>query len=249
MTRLLPALLLLAACPKAGDAPPRGLAAEAKQALAERERRLTSFRLEVETTQGDAVARHEVAFRSPNKSRGRMTAPQALELAFDGQTLVRLSPAETTYEVIDVALPPAERAFFLASTFMPFVPEGYRSPLLPTKVAAREVTHPKGPRAVELTVTPEPDVEVTYVLRMPSADFLEKRTRAGESRKALRVTTEQCDEALKLCVPTGLEETVDGQPLGITRVTRVELNAALPQDVFAPKAPEGWTVRKQQLQP
>jgi hypothetical protein len=249
MTRLTPLLLLVAACTRDAAVPPRGLAAEARAALAERERRLTSFRLEVETKQGEDVARHEVAFRSPNRSRGRMTAPQALELAFDGQTLVRLSAADSTYEVIDVALPPAERAFFLASTFMPFVPEGYRSPLLPAKVEAREVTHPKGPRAVELTVTPEPDVEVTYVLRMPSADFLEKRTRAAESHKVLRVTTEQCDETLKLCVPTGLEETVDGQPLGTTRVTRVELNAPLPQDVFTPRAPEGWSVRRQKLQP
>ncbi len=240
MLRLFIALALLAGCTRAAPPPASSAGADARRALAERERRLTAFRLEVETTQGDAVARHEVAFKSPNKSRGRVTAPHDVELAFDGQALVKLAHAEQRYEVVALDLPPAERALFLASTFMPFVPEGYRAPLLPSQVEARRLAHARAPEAVELRITPEPGVTVTYLLRLPAGDFLEKRTEAGGSVKVLSVTAEQCDERLKLCVPTALAESLDGAPLGTTRVTRVELNPELPQAHFSPKAPAGY---------
>ena len=251
MKRLFAALLLFAGCPKgkAPAPPPANLAAEARRALAERDRRLTSFRLSVETTQGADVAKHEVAFRSPNKSRGRLLVPTDLELAFDGQNFVRLKHAEKRVEQVELALPPADRALFLASTFMPFVPEGYRSPPLPSQLEAKRVTHPRAPDAVEVRATPEPGVTVTWVLRLPAGDFLEKRTEANGSVKHLEVTAVRCDEALKLCVPTTLAETVDGKPLGTTTVTAAELNPELPQDVFAPKPPEGYVVVGQKVQP
>lgn len=251
MKRLFAALLLLSGCPKGERAapPPENLAAETRRALAERDRRLTSFRLTVETTQGADVAKHEVAFRSPNKSRGRVLTPVDFELAFDGQHFVRLKHAEKRVEQVELALPPADRALFLASTFMPFVPEGFRSPPLPSQLEAKRVTHARAPEAVELRAAPEPGVTVTWVLRLPAGDFLEKRTAAKGSERRLAVTAERCDEALKLCVPTTLAETLDGRPLGTTTVTAAELNPELPQDVFAPKTPEGYTVVGQKLQP
>lgn len=251
MKRLIAALVLFTGCPKsdAGRPAPASLAAEARRALAERDRRLTSFRLTVESTQGADAAKHEVAFRSPNKSRGRLLVPTDVELAFDGQHFVRLKHAEKRVEQVELALPPADRALFLASTFMPFVPEGYRSPPLPSQVEAKRVSHPRAPEAVELRATPEPGVTVTWVLRLPAGDFLEKRTEANGSTKRLEVTAERCEEALKLCVPTTLAETLDGRPLGTTTVTAAELNPELPGDVFAPKPPEGYTVVGQKLQP
>lgn len=243
MKKLVLGMLLLAGCPKATEvAVPPSLVGDAKRALAEREKRLTSFKLVVDSTEGENRAHHEVAFRSPNKSRGHMTAPQEFELAFDGSTLVRLIHAQKKYEVVSLDMPAADRAFFLASQFMPFVPEGYRAPLLPqTGVEAKKVSRENAVDAVELTVKPGEGVTVTYVLRMPAGDFLEKRTRAEGQERVLRMEKEQCDEALKLCVPTTLVERVGDSVLGSTEVSAIELNAALPQGEFSPKLPEGWS--------
>lgn len=244
MKKLVLCLLgLLSGCPKSPAAPaqPPALVSEAKQALAEREKRLTSFRLVVDSTQDGQRAHHEFSFRSPNKSRGHMTVPQDVELAFDGTTFVRLLHGEKKFEVANLDLPAADRAFFLASAFMPFVPEGYRAPLLPlTGVEGKKVSRENAPEAVELTVKPSDGVTVRYVLRLPAGDFLEKRTRAEGQERVLRVEAERCDEALQLCVPTRLVETMGEQILGTTEITSVELNAPLPQDFFSPRAPAGW---------
>ncbi len=236
--------LWLCGCPKAAtDAPPpASLVAEAKKALAERERRLTSFKLVVDSTEGESRAHHEIAFRSPNKSRGHMTVPQDFELAFDGTTLVRLFAAEKKYEVVPLEMPVTERAFALASQFRPFVPEGYRAPLLPTSgVEAKKVTRADGSEAVELTVKPGTGVTVRYLLRLPAGDFLEKRTTAEGQERVLSVEKEQCDAKLALCVPTKLVERMGAEVLGTTEVSSVALNAELPQDFFSPKLPEGWS--------
>lgn len=244
MKKFLLAVLLFSGCLKGNDAPqPASLANEARRALAEREKRLTSFKLVVDSSEGENRAHHEVAFRSPNKSRGHMTSPQEFELAFDGTTLVRLIHAQKKYEVVSLDMPAADRAFFLASQFMPFVPEGYRAPLLPQSgVEAKGVMgRAEGFELVELTVKPGDGVTVVYVLRWPSGDFVEKRTTAEGQTRVLKMESEKCDEALKLCVPTKLVERMGEQVLGTTEVTSMELNAALPQDTFSPKVPEGWS--------
>lgn len=241
MKKLLLALVTFASCTKGPEASSAALLAEARRALAERERRLTSFQLVVDTTEGAQQAHHEFAFRSPNKSRGRMTSPQDLELAFDGARLVKLEHAAKQYDVVPLDLPPQERAYALASTFMPFVPEGYRAPLLPQSgVEAKKVTRPNAPVAVELKVQPGGGVAVVYVLRLPAGDFLEKRTVTDGVERVLRVEAERCDDALALCVPTKLQERLGGEVLGTTTVTTVSLNPELPQDFFAPKKPAGW---------
>ncbi len=232
-------LVLSAGCTKAPTAsppPPPSLVGEAKRALAEREKRLTSYKLVVDTTEGERRAHHEFAYRSPNKSRGHVTLPQEVEIAFDGTQLVRVLYPDKKVEVVPLDLPPADRAYFLASTFMPFAPEGYRAPLLPqTGVEATRVSRPNATDAVELTVKPGPGVTVVYVLRLPAGDFLEKRTRAEGQERVVRVVAEQCDEVLKLCVPTKLVETLGNETLGTTEVISVELNPALPQDSFSPR--------------
>lgn len=237
MKKLFLAVMVMTACTKAPQSAPPTLVGDAKKALAERERRLTSFRLVVDTTEGERRAHHEFAYRSPNKSRGHMTVPEEMELAFDGKQLVRLLHSARKYEVVNLELPPQERAFALASTFMPFVPEGYRAPLLPQSgVEAKKLTDD----TVELTVKPGDGVTVQYVLRLPAGDFLEKRTLSGEQTRVLKVEKEQCDAALKLCVPTKLVERLGAEVLGTTEVTTVELNPELPQDLFTPKKPADW---------
>lgn len=239
-------VVLLCGCPKSSDAPPpQSLVGEAKRALAEREKRLTSFTLVVDSTEGEARAHHEVSFRSPNKSRAHLTSPVEFELAFDGTSLVRLTHAQKKYEVVSLDMPPADRAYFLAAQFMPFVPEGFRSPLLPQAgVEAKRVSRPNATDAVELTVKPGPGVTVSYVLRLPAGDFLEKRTVADGQVRVLRVEKEQCDEKLKVCVPLELVERQGEVTLGTTGVSAVVLNAELPQDTFSPRVPEGWTRAK-----
>jgi len=235
------AAVLICGCPRPTEVPPGSLVGEAKRALAEREKRLTSFRLVVDSAAGESRAHHEVAFRSPNKIRGHMKAPVDVELSFDGTTLVRLLHAEKKFEVVRLEMPPGDRAFFLASQFMPFVPEGYRSPLLPLSgVEAKRVSRADEIFAVELTVKPGDGVTVTWVLRLPAGDFLEKRTVADGQERVLRMESERCDALLALCVPTKLVELAGSEKLGTTEITSVELNAALPQDYFAPKAPAGW---------
>ena len=241
MKKLVLAALVLCGCPKSSEvSPPPSLVGEAKRALAEREKRLTSFKLIVDSTMGEERAHHEVAFRSPNKSRGHMTTPVDVELSFDGTTLVKMLHAEKKFEVVSLDMPAGDRAYFLASQFMPFVPEGYRSPLLPlVGVKAKKVSR-ENTEAVELTVEPGEGVVVTWVLRLPSGDFLEKRTVAEGHERVLRMEREQCDAVLALCVPTKLVERTRQTQLGSTEVTSVELNAVLPQDYFAPRAPAGW---------
>lgn len=238
MKSFLPVLMLAAACTKspAPPPPPASLVAEVKRALAERERRLTSFRIEVDTVEGQQRAHHEFAFRSPNKSRGHVTTPNEVELAFDGTRLVRVLYPSKNVEVVPLDLAPADRAYFLASTFMPFAPEGFRAPLLPLSgVEAKKVSRPDATEAAEVTVKPSPDVTIIYVLRLPAGDFLEKRTRTEGKERVLRVTKEQCDQKLALCVPVKLVESLDAQELGTTDVTKVELNAEIPQDFFSPR--------------
>ena len=231
-------VLMLCGCPKAAETPaPAPLISEAKRALAQREQRLTSFKLVIDSTERENRAHHEVAFRSPNKSRAHLITPQDFELAFDGTTLVRLLHAEKKYEVVSLEMPATDRAFFLASQFMPFVPEGYRAPLLPQLGGEAK----KVGEAVELTVKPGEGVTVIWVVRLPSGDFLEKRTLAEGQTRVLRMVTEKCDEKLALCVPTKLVETLGEVTLGTTEVSAVELNPALPRDYFSPAAPAGWT--------
>jgi outer membrane lipoprotein-sorting protein len=242
--------LALGACTKDAPEAPTKLVGEMKQALAERERRLASYHLVADTTQGAETAHHEFFFRAPNHSRGTATGGlESASLAFDGKTLYRLNDAEKKLEAYELQLPPAKAALVLATMFRPFAPDGFRSPLLPSKgVTAKAVTHPMGPQAVELTVlTKDEDggpLEVTYVLRAPSADFLAKRTRSGQHLGELTVEAERCEPALKLCVPTKLKETRDGELLGTTTLTTVELNPELPVDSFKLEPPEGYTVQQ-----
>ena len=74
-----------------------------------------------------------------------------------------------------------------------------------------------------------------WLLRLPSGDFLEKRTLADGQERVLRMEREKCEPALALCVPTKMVERLGETTLGTTVVTSVELNVALPQDTFSPK--------------
>jgi hypothetical protein len=83
-------------------------------------------------------------------------------------------------------------------------------------------------------------VTVSYLLRLPAGDFLEKRTVADGQERVLKVEKEQCDVKLGVCVPLLLVERQGVVTLGTTMVGGVVLNAELPQERFSPKRPSGW---------
>lgn len=244
------ALLLSSGCPKETQAP-ENLASEARRALAERDRRLASYLVEATTTQGDQVATHTFLYRAPNRVKGTVTAPTPLTLAFDGRRFFKLAPAEKKLEAYEMKLPQEKAALFLMTQFGPFVPEGYRTPLLPTKgVTAKRVAHPKAADAVELVVTmPEqtPPMVITWHLRLPSGDFLGKKTRAGEQDSELVVEEEHCDAARGLCVPKVVVQREGGKEVGRTTFTRIALGAEVANDAFTLAAPEGFTLEPHEL--
>ncbi len=216
---------------------PPSLVNEVKRVLAERDRKLTSYHVVVDSAQGTEKAKHEFFYRAPNRSRGTITeGPEPQTLSYDGLKFYKITPGEKKFEAFDVKLSPENAAYFLASTFTPFVPEGFRTPLLPSKgVTARKVAHPKAPDALEVTVTVE-GATVVWVLRWPSGDVLLKRVGSIE----LSVDEEHCDQALGLCVPKLVTQRESGVVQATTSLTTIELNVAIPNDFFTLKAPEGF---------
>ena len=249
-TRLLLSVLLLG-CPKEPAKAPENLASEARRALAERDRRLTGYLVEVSTTQGDQTATHTFVARG-NRVKGTLLTPTPMTLSFDGTRFFKVSPAEKKLEAFELKLPAEKAALFLTTQFAPFVPEGYRTPLLPSKgVTATKVAHPRGPEAFELVVsTPDETgkpITVTYLLRYPGGDFLAKKTQAGGVTSELVVDAEQCDTKLSLCVPKLVVQRENGVELGRTTFTRIELTPEVPNDAFSLTAPEGYTFEKHEL--
>ncbi|MCA2981008.1 MAG: hypothetical protein INH41_00990 [Myxococcaceae bacterium] len=241
----------LAGCPRGGP-PPENLASEARRALAERDRRLERYRVEATSTQGDETARYVFSFRAPNRVKGVMLAPTPLTLSYDGTHFFRLVPSEKKLAAFALKLPPEKAAVFLLTQFSPFVPEGYRAPLLPSKgVVATKVAHPRGPEAFELrVVTPDeggaPITSVTH-LRYPSGDFLQKKTTVGQRVSELVVEEERCDAARALCVPQRVVQRENGAELGRTEFTRVDLSPELAADAFTLTAPEGFALETHEL--
>lgn len=243
--------LLLTACPKPA-APEVNLVSEARKALTERDKRLSRYLVEATSTQGDATASYAFTYRAPGRVKGTMLTPTPLTLSFDGTRFFKLSPPDKRLEVFEVKLPAEKAALFLTTQFSPFVPEGYRTPLLPMKgVAAKKVSHPKSPEAFELVhATPDEHgqpITVTWVLRFPSGDFLAKKTEANGVVNELVVEEEHCDAALALCVPKLVVQREGGAELGRTTFTRIDLAAEVPTDAFSLVAPDGFETEKHEL--
>jgi outer membrane lipoprotein-sorting protein len=245
-------LLVLSGCTRPGE-DPNALLNEVKKRLSERESKLTSYQLEGRTSEGGTESvGFTFAYRSPQRMRATLGAPISRTFSWDGEKLFELSEADKRFTTFTTELPPERRAGFLTETFAPFTPEGFRAPLLPVGTSARRASSPKAPEVVELTATlADPaaqGLEVSYTLRWPTMDFLSKRSRAGDGTESeVRMEEEHCDEAIKLCVPKRLTRWVKGEKVGETTLSKVELNATLPNDAFTLAAPEGYDVQKKTL--
>ncbi|WP_426755321.1 hypothetical protein [Myxococcus sp. Y35] len=249
---LLCALTALTGCPKKGGEDDATLLPQVKAGLAEREAKLRSYRIAgtVQDTGLEAVS-FGFDYRAPQRLRGTLGPPASRTFAWDGTRFFQQLDGEKQFIAFTSELPPAKLAGFLSETFHPFMPEGFRAPLLLSHATVRRATHPLAPQAVELLQKLEGEgqgLEMTYVLRWPQLDFLARRTRApdgGETEE--RVEEEHCDAALSLCVPRRLGRWQGGRRVGETVLTRVELNAPLPNDGFTLTAPEGYDVQTRTL--
>ncbi|QRN98573.1 hypothetical protein JRI60_05890 [Archangium violaceum] len=242
--RLLPlVLLVLAGCRRPDDT--SALLSDAKQRLAARDGKLSSYVLAGTAHEGAQTMDFSFAYRAPQKMMGTLGAPASRTYAWDGEHFFERNDAAKQFFHYKDDLPPEQRVGALTQIFAPFAPEGFRAPLLPSQgVSAHRAPHPRGPEAVELTVKPAgSDVEVTYVLRWPAMDFLGKRIRSGGDTSEIRVEEEHCDQALAVCVPKRLTQWAGAQKVAETTLSRVELNPTLPSETFALTAPEGYTVQ------
>lgn len=220
------------------------LLSQVKSGLVDRDRILFAFHLEGRVVEAEREARFSFDYRAPQRMRGTLHSDGGRSLAFDGEQLYQLDPPLQRLTRTRLPLKSAQLAGLLAQLFSPFVPDGFRAPLLPRDRAwARRVSHPRAPQAVELQVKlVDPQlgpVEVHYLLRWPSLDFLEKRTE-GAVRGRIAVTAEHCEPSLKLCVPEALEQTVGDGPGARTLLQSISLNQPLPADAFTLSAPPGF---------
>lgn len=225
---------LLASCTSTHDAAP--LPSEVKRVLAARDAKLGSYHVKIDSVQGEAKASHEFFFRSPNHSLGAIVSPNPLTMAFDGQRFFKQTPAEKKHETYELKLSKENAALFLTSTFAPFVPEGFRTPLMPSAgVTVKKTSHPRARDAVLVTAALD-GLTVMWVLRWPAGDVLAKRV--GEVE--LSVDEEYCDETLELCVPKKITQRrgPGGVAEATTVLTLIELNPRIPNDFFtlAPSA-------------
>ena len=234
------ALLACAACRSRSDELPeeRQLLSDVRGRLSERERRLGAYRVEGVITEAGQRGEFTLAFRPPLKLKGTVSLPVRQTVSFDGKTFFQRDDAsgklhQTSLEGQD----PAQVSAQLHSIFGQFVVEGFRAPLLTSSVRAKRLEHPQGPQAVELSVEARDPavgtVKVSYVLRWPSLDFIEKRIEGpGTQRAGVRVDEERCEPGLALCVPTRWTHLAQGQAAAEVVLGRVFLGDEAPAEEF-----------------
>lgn len=234
----LAALVLLAGGCARKPEPELPLVSQVREALAQREQRVVSYRYHGVTEQGGEKGEFRFAFRAPSRMRGDFRSARRT-FAFDGRRFVQWDEANRLFTEVDLSATPREQAaLFLHKVFAPFVPEGFRTPLLGGTLTAE--TRREGDRpVVAIHAAAESAGEravITFLLAPPAMDYLGKSVEGGG---AARVVSQHCDPALKLCFPVELEETVPGMPPSRTRLTSVEINPALPPEYFELRPPPG----------
>ena len=165
--------------------------------------------------------------------------------SFDGET-----KSLTRYEL---KLPREKALLFLSETFLPFAPEGFRSPLLVQRgLTVERATHARATNAVMIRMTTaaegEAPIHIAVWLRWPSGDFIGKQVELdGGGVSEIRVETEQCETKLGLCFPTKLSQWNDQLRVSTTELSRVEINPEIPLEFFALTPPDGFEVAAHEL--
>lgn len=246
---VLSAALVLGACQKGGSsfaADDGRLLSQVKAALAERERKVVSYRYDGVTVQGDQQADFSFSWRAPTKMRADLPS-RGFTFAFDGRRFAQYDANTRVLTELDLSSAPKDKAsVFLHQVFAPFSPDGWRTPMLAGRLAAESIRDGKAERVSVAASAGEGDgkVVVRFVFAPPAMDFVSKSVDGGGSG---RVTRSFCHPALKLCFPEVVEETVPGGETATTTLSNVEVNVALPPEHFGLTAPEGATVEQRTL--
>ncbi|MFN0062878.1 MAG: hypothetical protein ACKVPX_10220 [Myxococcaceae bacterium] len=205
--------------------------------LAQREAKLGGFEAAFASTPVDPLEQQRawrVAFRQPAALRVDAFSPDKAVHVYDGESYW-VSRGEEPLRVNTVPDDAAERAGFLAETFRPFLPEGFRTPLFPTRgTRAKRIAHPKGPVAVAITTEIAQDsaapLRVTTLLRWPSGDFLETRWEGSDGRVEVTMLQEHCSTQA-ICLPTLLAHSRDGTRTSETKAEQLQMGRP-PESVF-----------------
>ncbi len=239
-------VLLSSACSKRAEPAPGDLLSQVRTALAEREKKITSYRYKGITEQGGQKAEFAFTFKAPGKMRGELMGGKMI-FAFDGRRFRQWDEATQRLTEIDLDSAPKDRAaMLLHRAFAPFAPDGWRAPLLAGKLEAKEIAGEK--RQISVTARATADGEsaaMNFQFAPPVMDFLGKSVEGGGS---VRVIEQHCEQTLGLCFPKKIEESRPGMPASVTTLSQVELNGAAPAELFELPAPAGASVEKRELQ-
>jgi len=252
---LLAIAFVLAACPsKEKPAPPSAeLASQVRSQLAERERKVTSYRFHGITT--DMTSSQSLgfrfAYRSPGKMRGETEGDKAHVFVFDGQTLKDLDVAAKKLTTFDLSALPKDKAdAFLHQIFAPFAPEGFRAPLLPATATAEKKLGDDGKSVADLSATIADGAQsyaFTFRFGLPAMDLLDKQISGPEGQSRVQVTKQTCDAKLALCFPSEVVESHDGKPTARTELSGIAINGQVADAEFVLAVPPGGTEEKRSL--
>jgi hypothetical protein len=250
--RALPLFLLSAAlfvaCSKNGAPGSRvPLVSSVKAALAERDKKVLSYRYRGTTEEAGQKAEFSFAYRSPGKMRGDLESSQRT-FAFDGAHFRHWDEASQLLTEIDLEAEPRDKAaLFLHRVFAPFTPEGWRAPLLAGQLSA-EQGFIRGRDCILVTANAAASGEkasVVFTFAAPAMDFLGTSVAGGGST---RVKAEHCVPGLGLCFPSVVEQTTPGAGSAVTRLREIEVNAPIAPELFELEPPVGAKVERKRLE-
>ncbi len=242
-------LVVAAGCPctRSAELPAKtSLLSQLRSGLAERERKLESYRLEGATTDvaSGQQARFRFAFRAPGQMRGELLAPTPHVFAFDGHQLAEVAADTGTLTQWDLTGLDRHRAdAVLHEIFAPFAPEGFRAPLIPAgpqvQVTAIDGGDPSVLRVSADLADGAEAYHFEYDFRAPAMDLLRELTRAPSGERIIEVVKERCDAAWGFCLPAAWVEKVGGQEISRTVLSTIEANPALAPSDFVLAVPDG----------
>jgi hypothetical protein len=252
------ALLALAGCPSkpAEPGPDAPSISKVKAGLAERERKVQTYRLSGTVTdlvRGDKQT-FRFVFKGPNKMRGDLLAPANTTISFDGERLHQWKGSEGKLMHVDLSpLPRAQADQMLHAYFSPLAPEGFRTPLLPAgkDVSVKAEAGADGPLWHVQTQLKDGADSYAFDFRFApkSMDFLGKDVTGPDGRATTLVTERFCDDKSGLCFPKVITEKKDDKPFAQVVLDAIEINPPVADDAFVIALPDGGVEESKVMAP
>lgn len=253
-------LACAAACPQqrqAAPAPDTPAAArdEILIQLNERASKIVDFhvkgrRCQARCDQDDATLQQfEAQVRTPGMFRLEVPA-LGVTTTFDGKRLTSTDAKAKAAQEIDLTAQGAQGAGALPyQVISEFLVEGWRPPLLglaPDKIGSRRERLPGATAEVVVLERPLEDADlarVEYWLRLPKADFVEKRfvRKDGGVTKRVVVDREHVDARTGYAFPARWHVVdASGATDSFVELTEIAVNAGVPMNAFVQEIPEGY---------